>query len=107
MNLRSASLVLAILTTPAFAVDAREQFETQVRPLLAKRCWSCHGQAGMGGLHLDSIDGILKGGKSGPAIVPGKPADSLLVQAITYQHERLRMPPPGKLPDEEIAILTS
>jgi len=105
--LRAVSLVLVILAAPAFAADAREQFEAQVRPLLAKRCWSCHGQAGMGGLRLDSIDGILKGGKSGPAIVPGKPADSLLVQAITYQHERLRMPPPGQLPAEEIAILTS
>jgi mono/diheme cytochrome c family protein len=95
------------VTLPAFAADAREQFETEVRPLLAKRCWSCHGQAGMGGLHLDSLAGILKGGKSGPAIVPGKPADSLLVQAITYTHEGLRMPPQGKLPDEEIAILKS
>ena len=44
----------------------------QVRPLLAKNCWACHRQSAMGGLRLDSREAILKGGKSGPAIVPGK-----------------------------------
>jgi hypothetical protein len=58
----------------------------------------------MGGLRLDSREAILKGGKSGPAVVPGKAADSLLMQAVMQQHE-LKMPPSGKLPEAEIAIL--
>jgi len=61
----------------------------------------------MGGLRLDSCAGVLAGGKSGPAVVPGKPEESLLVQAVSHTHERLKMPPQGKLKDEEIADLTA
>src|SRR3954463_4705044 len=86
--------------------DAGTQFEMQVRPLLAKNCWGCHTQTAMGGLRLDSRDAVRKGGKSGPVLVPGKPADSLLIQAVTYRHQRLKMPPTGKLPEADIAILT-
>src|SRR5271154_4369842 len=59
---------------------AREHFfEQNVRPLLAEKCYSCHGDKKQkGGLRLDSIEAILKGGESGPAVVPGKPDDSLL-----------------------------
>jgi mono/diheme cytochrome c family protein len=57
----------------------------------------------MGGLRLDSADSVKQGGKSGPPIVPGKPDESLLIQAIRQTHERLKMPPGGKLKDEEIA----
>jgi mono/diheme cytochrome c family protein len=81
------------------------QFEMQVRPLLAKNCWGCHRQTALGGLRMDSREAILKGGHSGPAIVPGKAAESLLIQAVTHRHERLKMPPAGKLSDSEIAIL--
>src|SRR4029077_4745194 len=56
-----------------------------------------------GGLHLDSRDGWMKGGDSGPAIVPGAPDDSLLIEAIRYQS--LEMPPRGKIPESEIAVL--
>lgn len=85
-----------------------EFFEKQVRPLLVKRCFSCHGgtKAG-GGLSLSSAAGWKKGGESGPALQPGKPDQSLLIEAINYRS--LEMPPPdkgGKLPDEEIAVLT-
>ena len=83
----------------------REEFEKSVRPILANRCWGCHRQSPMAGLQLDSREAILKGGKSGPAIVPGKPAESILIQAITHEHARLKMPPPGKLPETEIATL--
>jgi hypothetical protein len=55
------------LTTTA---DEREQFETEVRPVLAKNCWACHRQTAMGGLRLDTRNAILAGGKSGPAVVP-------------------------------------
>src|SRR5262249_21609895 len=47
----------------------------------------------------------IKGGDSGPAIVPGKPADSLLIRAIRHQDERVQMPPKGKLPERDVAVL--
>jgi len=85
---------------------AREQFfEQNVRPLLAENCYSCHGDKKQkGGLRLDSLESILKGGDSGAAVVPGKPAESLLVEAINYQE--LEMPPTGKLSPEKVAVLT-
>lgn len=107
MALKPTHLTLTCLFIAAAQVHAepRDQFEMKVRPLLADKCWACHRQSAMGGLRLDSREAILKGGKSGAAIVPEKPADSLLIQAVTQTHERLKMPPQGKLPDEQIAIL--
>ena len=66
-------------TAPAASADF---FESKVRPVLANNCYNCHGNSQLGGLRLDSRDGMLKGGKSGPAIVPGNSDDSLLVRAI-------------------------
>jgi hypothetical protein len=85
---------------------AREQFfEQNVRPLLAENCYTCHGDKKQkGGLRLDSLEAILKGGESGPAVVPGKPDESLIVEAINY--EGLEMPPTGKLSPEKAAVLT-
>src|SRR5262249_31257365 len=54
---------------------------------------------------LDSRVAILKGGDSGPAVVPGQPAQSLLIRAVRYQHAQLHMPPSGKLPPGQVAIL--
>jgi hypothetical protein len=84
---------------------AREEFfERMVRPLLAENCYSCHGDKKQkGGLRLDSLEAILKGGESGPAVVPGKPEESLLVDAINYAGPE--MPPSGKLAAEKVAIL--
>jgi hypothetical protein len=83
-------------------------FEKQVRPLLVKRCYACHaGTKAGGGLSWETARGWQRGGESGPAIVPGKPDASLLIDAIQYR--TLQMPPAdqgGKLPDQEIAILT-
>src|SRR5262249_14950017 len=59
----------------------------------------------LGGLRLDSRESVLRGGKSGPAIKPGDADASLLMQAVTRTHERLKMPPSGKLADEDIATL--
>lgn len=85
-----------------------EHFETKIRPLLAKRCFECHGpdadEAG-GGLRLTSRAALLKGGDTGPAIVPGKPTKSVLIDAINYG-EVYEMPPDSKMPAEEIALLT-
>lgn len=85
-----------------------EFFEKQVRPLLARRCYECHGGHGKelkGGLRLDSRAAILTGGDTGPALVPGDEKASLLVDAINYG-ELYQMPPKSKLPAEEIAVLT-
>src|SRR5690349_13356524 len=55
-----------------------EFFETKVRPILANNCYGCHTNSAMGGLRLDSLDGLKKGGKRGPALVPGDADKSLL-----------------------------
>jgi hypothetical protein len=83
-------------------------FESKVRPLLAERCHTCHSTKAKkqkGHLLLDNRDAILKGGESGPAIVPGEPERSLLIQAVRYAKEDLQMPPQGKLPAGAIAVL--
>ncbi len=81
-------------------------FEKQVRPLLIKHCYQCHSSQAKvlkGSLRLDSRAGWMKGGDSGPAVVPGAPDESLLIEAIRY--ESLEMPPRGRLPEAEIAVL--
>src|SRR5262245_41798378 len=77
----------------------------RVRPVLVKNCFSCHTSSRMGGLEMSGRDAFLKGGKTGPAIVPGDPEKSLLVQAVSRTHERLKMPPQGQLAESEIADL--
>ncbi len=82
-----------------------EFFEKNVRPLLQARCQGCHGpDKHKGNLRLDSRAAVLQGGDTGPAVVPGKPDDSLLVDAIRYG-ESYQMPPKSQLPAEEIATL--
>jgi hypothetical protein len=84
----------------------REFFETKIRPVLAKNCYGCHSsdtKTPMGGLFLDSKNGALSGGKSGPAIVPGKPDASLLILAVRYQGRH--MPPSGQLSEAAITDL--
>jgi Protein of unknown function (DUF1553)/Protein of unknown function (DUF1549)/Planctomycete cytochrome C len=91
---------------PTLSADEQQFFEKQVRPLLIKRCYECHSaeaKALKGGLFLDSRRGWMKGGDTGPAVVPGAPEKSLLIEAIRY--ESLEMPPRGKLPESEIAVL--
>jgi hypothetical protein len=83
-------------------------FEAKVRPILVNRCFSCHsteGKKNRGGLKLDSRAAILRGGDSGPAARAGKPEESRLVEAIRYKNRELSMPPAGKLPDQEAALL--
>jgi mono/diheme cytochrome c family protein len=82
-------------------------FATRIRPLLAHNCFACHTDSRLGGLRLDSRASMLQGGKSGPAIQPNNPDESLLIQAVSHSHARLKMPPTGKLKDEEIADLRS
>src|SRR6185369_7990657 len=83
-----------------------EYFEKSVRPILANHCLECHGpEKHKASLRLDSRATMMSGGVSGPAIVPGSPKDSLLINAIHYV-DNPKMPPTGKLGDTEIAVLT-
>ena len=88
------------------ASQSADFFEAKVRPVLAANCYDCHADGQMGGLRLDSREALLKGGRSGPAVVPGDPDKSLLIQAIRQTSETLKMPKGGRLPPDEIAALT-
>jgi len=83
-----------------------EFFETNVRPVLFEKCFSCHSEKSQQGeLRLDGRAAILKGGGNGAAIVLGDPDKSLLIKAVRYT-SALKMPPTGKLKPVEIAALT-
>ncbi len=89
----------------AGASNPAEYFENHVRPVLAAKCYSCHTQSQMSGLRVDSRQALLKGGETGPAIMPGDPEKSLLIQAVR-QTGTIKMPKGGHLTPEEIATLT-
>ncbi|MDA0838698.1 MAG: DUF1549 domain-containing protein [Planctomycetota bacterium] len=85
-----------------------EFFENQVRPLFSRHCYKCHSTQAKkvkGKLYLDSHAAAIKGGESGPALVPGNPEESLLIKAVQYQEESLEMPPNAKLTEAEIDAL--
>jgi hypothetical protein len=85
-----------------------EFFEKKVRPILVEHCYECHANGAKkirGKLWLDSRDGLRKGGESGPALVPGHPEKSLLIKAVRFDEDDLKMPPRGKLPAAVIADL--
>ena len=95
---------------PLFAQTAEvEFFESKIRPVLAQRCYSCHNSkmaAPKGDLVLDTKEGLLKGGVSGPVLVPGKPGESRLIKILSYTDTLVQMPPSGKLPDAVLADFT-
>src|SRR5262245_17687445 len=86
--------------------EAEQFFESKIRPVLANNCYTCHTGAQSGGLRLDSRDAILKGGKSGPAVVPGDPQKSLLIQVTNHSHASIKMPPGDKLEEVELNDLS-
>jgi cytochrome c553 len=94
-------------TSAPLTAAQTEFFETKIRPILVKHCYQCHSQEAQGrnqlkgGLLLDSRQGTLAGGDSGAAVVPHKPDESPLLNALRY--DGLKMPPKGKLPDSVIA----
>ncbi|MBL8229136.1 MAG: PSD1 domain-containing protein [Bryobacterales bacterium] len=99
-------LGMLVLAWPACAQSNDEFFEKRIRPVLAEKCYACHSAKSkmpMGGLRLDTAAAMRKGGDSGPAVVPGDPAKSLLLKAIRYGDLQLKMPPSGKLAPEVIA----
>src|SRR5258708_22795060 len=85
-----------------------EFFEKKIRPVLMGRCYSCHSTKAeklKGSLYLDSREAFLKGGDTGPALVAGNPKKSLLIKAVRWVDDDLKMPPKKKLTDEQIADL--
>lgn len=94
-------LYLIFFASACFAQSPQEIFfEKNIRPILSKQCYSCHSSSikdSKGGLTLDTRDGLLKGGDSGPSILPGDPENSLLMQAM--MHDGYEMPPDKKLPE--------
>ena len=88
--------------TPA----AIEFFEKSVRPILVQHCYECHSaDDANGGLALDSRAGLLHGGDSGAAVVPGDPEQSRIIEAVRYKNPDLQMPPANRLAAAEIATL--
>lgn len=86
--------------------SGEEFFEKKIRPVLVENCIACHSakmKSPKGGLVLDTKAGLLKGGVSGPVIVPGKPTESLLLRAIRHNDLQLKMPPGDKLPDSVVS----
>ena len=100
-------LPAAFQPVAAQTVDAGtpEFFENRIRPILANNCFGCHTNSQLGGLRLDALDGMKKGGKRGPAIVPGDVENSLLIKAVRQTDPALKMPYGGKLKASEIADL--
>ena len=108
-------ILLSAFCLPAFNARAelskadQEFFEGKIRPLFADNCYKCHSQDSpklKGGLSLEFRETILKGGETGPAVVPGNPEKSLLIKAVRYSDPDLQMPPKNKkLSDAQIADL--
>src|SRR5437870_4030017 len=99
-------LLLAISLPVAAQSSGAELFEKKIRPALAEKCYGCHSsklKSPMGGLTLDTKEGLRKGGASGPEVIPQKPEESRLLRALRYTDPRLQMPPAGKLSDTVIA----
>ena len=104
------SIAILLVASSAGASDQTTQrqrldfFEAKIRPVLVKHCYECHATDSKklrGGLLVDSRQGLLKGGESGPALVPGDPKESLLISAL--KHMGFEMPPKGKLSPKVIA----
>jgi len=107
-----ASLVVTLAATAQTLTPAETDFfENKIRPIFVNDCYKCHSQAApklKGGLSLETRQSVLAGGDTGPAIEPGNPDKSLLIQAVRYLDEDLQMPPKGeKLSDEKIADLVT
>jgi hypothetical protein len=111
----SLVLLSGFVALPAWAADEDAQraamtfFEKEVRPILVERCFECHSNTKQkGGLRVDHIGYLKTGGDTGPAVVPGQPEKSALMEAIRWTNEDFQMPPKnngGKMPDAQIAVI--
>lgn len=103
-----AAAVSLVGPVAAQSGDDHEFFEKKIRPLLAERCYECHSEAKKvkAGLRLDTPEGWITGGDSGPAVTPGNVDGSRLIRAIRYVDNELEaMPPKSALPSHEVALL--
>ena len=106
-----ASLFLSLVISPLqaeenFSVEHLNFFEKNIRPILSQHCYKCHSASSeklKASLLLDTRSGLLKGGDTGPALIPGDPEKSLLIEVIRYKDTDMEMPPKSKLPDAVIA----
>lgn len=109
MRIVLAGMAFLAVACSALADDPKQEFfEKKIRPLLVTHCYECHSSESkkLGGeLLLDSRDGLRKGGESGSAIHEGQPDGSLLIKAVRYSDDSLKMPPKGRLPETAIADL--
>jgi mono/diheme cytochrome c family protein len=102
------SIIALAIGATALRAQGVDFFESKIRPILVESCYECHSEAKgkhRGGLQLDSKEGLLKGGDTGPAIVANDPGKSLLMRAVRWETDDLKMPPKRKLTDEQIADL--
>ncbi len=100
-----AGCLVSVSAAFAAAPDGMAFFESRIRPLLAEHCYECHSAGAKklkGGLRLDTRDGWAKGGDSGPALVVGKPEDSLLIKGIRHWDKDFKMPPEKRLAQAQI-----
>ena len=114
-NLRLVLATIALLggSRLAAAADASPEgidfFEKKIRPLLTEHCFECHSNAAKkgvkGGLSLETREGTVRGGDSGPALVPGSPDASAIIRAVRWKDDKLQMPPKKALPPEQVALL--
>src|SRR5436309_12945335 len=105
LSLVAAIALPAVVSSRAAAPEPDhagvEFFEKKIRPIFVEHCYQCHSKDAekvKGGLLLDTREGLLKGGDTGPALVAGDPEKSLLIKAVRYTDEDLKMPPKQKLP---------
>lgn len=101
-----AAIAMSVMGSTAHAEDF---FASKIEPLLKERCFECHSHSSgkmKGGLTLDSKSGWEQGGDDGPAILPEKPDESLLIKMVRWSDADHQMPPKKKLPDAEISLLT-
>src|SRR5262245_60646231 len=103
--LLASRVIAAEPPTPPDPAEGEKYFETHIRPIFQTHCVSCHsGEKARGGFAITSRDVLLKGGATGPTVLPGKPADSLLLKLVSHQGE-VKMPPKGKLTQTQLEAL--
>jgi mono/diheme cytochrome c family protein len=107
MSRRHIILVILLANGARLHSQEADLFESKIRPILVEHCYECHSadKKQKGNLLLDTKDATLKGGDTGPALVPGDPSKSLLLQAVKWEDKDLQMPPKTKLSDAQIADL--
>src|SRR5437588_7108892 len=105
---RSVLLVACLCALPGrLAAEERIDYRRDIKPLLEERCYACHGALQQKGkLRLDTAALMRKGGRHGPAIVPGQPGKSKLLDRVSARDESERMPPDGPaLTERQRALL--